>query len=290
MFRPLSQAMFAVCLTAALGMATGCQRPFGQSPGGYSAPGAMTPAGSQTLFPIGPIQGATRVPPPSTGSSQVSNGYAGRPSMLSHADSGMGAGHLAAASSNSRSTMGGMPVIDLTAGLNDSRPFQAATHPQTHLAGPHDGFAHVDGHGPAVVTAGGDMPIGSGVAPAAWAEPIGISVPPSDLASRLRPLEGDEGTRIMPPANTAGYVESSTASVAMAQYRTENAFVPMTAASGGAEQSTQAFQPRDTSANYASASPEPSFPSTEPVNGSAGRTLQANPNDNLLWRNPSVAR
>jgi len=268
----------------------GCQRNMGPSASGPFAPaGTLAPTSSQPLIPFGPLTGATRVPPPPTGSTQASNGYAaptgnavpsGSPqsNLQPH---GIDSGNYDAFAQRSnpqltstrRSLPGGMPVIDLTSGPSSS----SQTLNQPAIAS--------------------NQPVGSGVINPQWqaggmTSAPNISVPQGDLAARLRPLDPAlESTGVPVPGQVApsGFaaiagIPSTTmpSGVAMTQYRSE-ADVPSPA--------WEAVQPASAnvaaqSPQYVSQSPTATFPSTEPVNPAA-RTASSQ-NDSLLWRNPSA--
>src|SRR5690606_9704354 len=126
MTRHLSAVTISLCV-AATSLLAGCQRPMGSATGPYAPAGALPPASSQPLIPFGSLNGATRVPPPPTGSSQVSSGYDGQPAAQFTAqatpggfDNPLSSIATSGASSGQRQSLGGMPVIDLTAGMIDS--------------------------------------------------------------------------------------------------------------------------------------------------------------------------
>src|SRR5690606_25283288 len=150
MTRHLSAVTISLCV-AATSLFAGCQRPMGSATGPYAPAGSLPPASSQPLIAFGSLKGATRVPPPPTGSSQVSSSYDGQPAAQFSAQtvpgsSGIAASSLAASGSSAggqRQMLGGMPVIDLTAGMMD------APGPVAGLA-PEQSFASSSpaGHGP----------------------------------------------------------------------------------------------------------------------------------------------
>jgi hypothetical protein len=102
-----------------------------------------------------------------------------------------------------------------------------------------------------------------------------ISVPPGDLAARLRPLENNVAASAIPIPAQQG--------MAMTQYRNDG-YVSSPA--------WQAVQPASAtvSQNPPYVSQLPTGPSTEPVNQSTTATGPNQPNNSLLWRNPAVAR
>jgi hypothetical protein len=100
-----------------------------------------------------------------------------------------------------------------------------------------------------------------------------ISVPPGDLASRLRPLDTNVASGAVPIPGQQG--------TAMNQYQNDE-YVSSPA--------WQAVQPASAtiSQNPTYASQMPTGPSTEPVNNTNAANGQPQSNS-LLWRNPSVA-
>ncbi|HBJ38035.1 MAG TPA: hypothetical protein DDZ51_25415 [Planctomycetaceae bacterium] len=291
----------------AVGLFCGCQKTMGTAANGPFAPaGTLSPATSQPLVPFGPIGGATRVPPPPTGSSRASNAYSaptaasaslpygGAVPYDSFASSGappavMGpvgtpeVGPSPTISANSRGNLGGMPVIDLTAGMNAPQSMPASYTNQ--VVG--SGVASVQ---PAMNTMPGGWQNGgqsaawqNGVAQSsAMQQPLNISVPPGDLAARLRPLETNVSAAAIPIPGQPN--------VAMNPYRSD-VYEPSPA--------WQSVQPASATVpqnpQYISQLPTgPSTgPSTDPVNrsnaGNGQEQTQA-PNNSLLWRNPAVAR
>jgi len=268
----------------------GCQRNMGPSASGPFAPaGTLAPTSSQPLIPFGPLTGATRVPPPPTGSAQASNGYAAPTGTATPTGSpqsnlqlqGVNNGNFDAfahrsnpqLTSTRRSLPGGMPVIDLTVGPNPISP----------TINQHDLAAH--------------QPVGSGVISPQWQSSgmlpaPNVSVPPGDLAARLRPLDpAQETSGVMVPnqaaspgfASVVGYPPTTIPTgVAMTQYHTAaNAPSPAWEAVQPVSANIAAQSPQ-----YVSQSPTATIPSTEPVNP-ATRTASSQ-NDSLLWRNPSA--
>lgn len=284
----------------AVGLFCGCQKQMGNAANGpFSPAGTLSPATSQPLIPFGPIGGATRVPPPPTGSAQANNGYLGPNAASASVPNGGAVAYDSFASSttppggsgpvdnphaaqqlsaNSRSTLGGMPVIDLTAGMNTAQ----------NRAFPHANEAV--GSGIASVPAGINQMANGGsqgdgqpgnwqpgfVQPGAVQQTQSISVPPGDLASRLRPLDANVSAGATPVQGQPN--------VAMTQYRSE------TQAPSPAWQAVQPVAAIVESPQYVSQLP--TGPSTEPVNqpGITGSGQNQNPNNSLLWRNPSAAR
>lgn len=279
-----------------VGLFCGCQRPMGGTASGPFAPaGTLAPATSQPLIPFGPLNGATRVPPPPTGSTQASNGYVGPSAMTTAMSAGNAnaydsftnsanpsAGAPAQSpqlSANSRSNLGGMPVIDLTAGMNSGQNMPVAYGNQ------------VVGSGIAGSTAsqGNGWQTGFAQTSATMPEPS-ISVPPGDLASRLRPLDSSVAAGAIPlpgqpGISQPGFGPATTSPVALTPYPNQ-VNVPSPA--------WQAVQPTSASAistNPSYVSQLPTGPSTDPVlpPTSTGSQTQTQ-NNSLLWRNPSVVR
>jgi hypothetical protein len=192
-------------------------------------------------------------------------------------------GPLQSSASGARNSMGGMPVIDLTAGMTQSALPPAIYDPAVQQL------------------ASGSMAngsaIGSGVAPASWESSPNISVPAGDLASRLRPLEPTENMTLVPFVATQEYAPVANApSVAMTQYRSEASASPAWQAvapvPGRHSTTGNAFEQRST--NYTSQLPATGLPSTDPVASPSNAAPQGNAaaarNEALLWRNPAVAR
>ncbi len=290
----LSAVTISLCV-AATTLFAGCQQPMGAATASYAPAGTLPPASSPPLVPFGSLNGATRVPPPPTGSSQVSSGYDGQPAAQFSAQATPGgfgnplSSVAANGSSGQRQSLGGMPVIDLTAGLNQSAPPIAgfATAPSVASA---PAFA---GAAPLTNT----QPVGSGVVTADWQNSVpNISVEPVDLAARLRPLDASQATTILPLHPSQDYVPADSTTVAMTQYRTEahsspawQAVQPASAelAATNTSDTGNAFEQRGSTQAYASQSPARSLPSTDPVESKPSVAAQTG---NLLWRNPSVAR
>lgn len=290
----------------AVGLFCGCQKPMGNAANGPFAPaGTLSPATSQPLIPFGPIGGATRVPPPPTGSSQANNQYstptAAMPiggaapydSFASSVAPPIGPADVnppqfapqtaPPLSDNSRNNLGGMPVIDLTAGMNTPQnmpnPYanqavgsgiagtQTAMNPMQ--AGWQNGG---QGNWQTGMVQPGMVPAG------AVQQTPNISVPQGDLAARLRPLETKVAAGAIPIPGQPN--------IAMNQYHTE-AFAPSPA--------WQSVQPASatTSQNPSYVSQLPTGPSTDPINqttNATGQNQNQDQNNSLLWRNPAVAR
>jgi len=282
MKRP-AKPLFLVLLPSLILWSAGCQRSMtgSMATGPFAPAGSMAPAGNSPLIPIGPVSGATRVPPPSTGSSSPSNGYLGAPSAStfdaraattlqantgstnSNANSGLGATQfnpntaMTPQPPSFRDSLGGMPVNDLT----NQGPVPTIQAPPTSFAGSYP---------PAVV--------GSGVAyptPSAAAETSAWAQQPSDL---LRPIE-------VPYA-----------AIPVPRYRgmepTPQQYAPAVQPAGGfaAADSWQTTQP-----NYPSTPSSPPsviqtslVPSTDPVG--TGRPTYQSAGPPLPWRSPTTAR
>jgi hypothetical protein len=256
----------------------------GTASGPYAPAGTLPPNTTSTpLIPFGSLNGATRVPPPPTGSTQAAAPYnaAGPAAGSVSANTAFpntfasdnGFANQTAAAPAIRQTLGGMPVIDLTAGFSGASTQPAAFNAPNNTAPIGSGVASVNTGWQATGT---DQ---AGMAPQAIGNPQipqSISVNPTDLASRLRPLDPQSTAGAIPVQAPPGYTPAQPPyvpapfspvqqpqSVAMTQYRTEspatNAAQPPTAAAG--------------------------IPSTEPVKPASATT-----NDSLLWRNPTSAR
>ena len=290
----LSAVTISFCV-AATSLLAGCQRPMGSTTGPYAPAGSLPPASSQPLIPFGSLNGATRVPPPPTGSSQVSSGYDGQPAAQFTAQATPGgfgnplSSIASGSSSGQRQSLGGMPVIDLTAGMIDSAAPLPGLPPEQALASAPSFNSTPPFHSAAAV--------GSGVVTADWQNSTpNISVAPVDLASRLRPLDAAQATAIMPLHPSEDYVPVDHPSMAMTQYRTEAPVSPARQAVQPAfaeapvahvPATDNAFEQRGTTQAYASQSPARPLPSTDPVGPQPSPAAQTG---SLLWRNPAVAR
>lgn len=278
------------------GLVCGCQKPMGSTASGPFAPaGTLAPTTSQPLIPFGPITGATRVPPPPTGSSRAGNGYAAPTTAPTSASVGAanpydpfaqsGSGFTAAQERTAaptiptalRNTSGGMPVIDLTATAMVSQQ-----NPTSQPIGSGLGAPSMD------MNANGGWQSGVVQASATQQAPS-ISVPPGDLASRLRPLDSSASAGAVPVPGPLVYTAPSQDNFAAAGQ-------PMTSA--WQTQSPTQAQQQSSSVSYVSQlpnSPSP-VPSTDPINisGQGAKAAQGGSgepsNSNLLWRNPAVAR
>lgn len=131
MKRP-SESLIVIFLPSLVAISIGCQRSMNGSTAGspFAPAGPTATANSSPLFPVGPITGATRVPPPATGSANPGNSYLSTPSAaMPQSNSPPNSSFAAAPASFSataptaasagpndtfRNSLGGMPVIDLT--------------------------------------------------------------------------------------------------------------------------------------------------------------------------------
>jgi hypothetical protein len=167
-----------------------------------------------------------------------------------------------------------MPVIDLTAGMNapQNMPISYTSQPVG------SGIASVQ---PAMNPMQSGWQNGNqanwqpGMAQAGAAQQTpNISVPPGDLAARLRPLDTNVASGAIPIPGQQ--------SMAAAQYQNEG-YV--------ASPAWQAVQPASATItqNPTYASQMPTGPSTDPVNSTNDANGQ-NQSNSLLWRNPAVAR
>lgn len=310
MTRHLPTVTIALCV-AVSAFSSGCQRPMGAANGPYAPAGSLSPASPPPLIPLGALNGATRVPPPPTGSSQVSTGYDGHPPAMSTASAGspamVGSGLAAdmAQADTSRTRLGGMPVIDLTAGMTPAAPpiVQQPMAVPPAAGGVPDaavaaaaGWQAPGGANPATAASLAATPSPAAAAGAAEFEPS-ISVPPSDLAARLRPLEPGQAAVMLPLADPAGSAPTAHSTIAMTQYRTEvnpspawQAVAPAVAlepVSGHGGGSGNAFDQQPVATEHRAQSPPAALPSTDPVQRSAA---EPPPTASLLWRNPKVAK
>jgi hypothetical protein len=277
-------------------MTTGCQRSMNGSmaSGPFAPAGTTAPAGGSQLFPMGPITGATRVPPPSTGSSSASNGYIGTPSASNFAapntmQASLNSGSptagpapvdsVAVQGNSLRNSLGGMPVIDLTAQLSPEQPPApvygsssfGGTAPQTSAQG-YDSFAS-------------SAPVGSGVYPAPYASETSVrTAQPSEL---LRPI--DQPYAAVPVPRYRGIEPTAVAPNAYAA-------APTVSPAGGFP-STDAWQSVASqpvpAANYstgANVGVTRSGPSTEPVRQATNAPAAQVASPSLPWRSPTTAR
>jgi len=229
MTRP-TQITVLIFLVTAASASAGCQRSMSggmpSSPFGTTAMPAntMAPVGSSPLIPLGPITGATRVPPPPTNSTGT-NAYLGPPSAstfdprgASMAQAPLTQPQLAQAPlSNAspmanvhppsafRDSLGGMPINDLT-----------ATTPATYLpvaypvgSYPQNAYppAPVAAYNPAVQQA-------SLASPANLMRPIDAAYPPAQYAGvpapRYRGMQTQTGYGVAPAAYATGDAWQST--------------------------------------------------------------------------------
>lgn len=264
-----------------IGLASvGCQRSMNGSmaTGPFAPAGSMAPAGNSPLIPIGPVSGATRVPPPATGSSSSANGYQGAalsPSsnvgLASDVDANgqvaplnPNTGFAAAPSSQNaapasfRSSLGGMPINDLT--NQGSVPLPQA--PPSSFAG---------GYQAGVV--------GSGVAYPSSNAPLETSAWAQQPADLLRPID------------------TPYAAVPVPRYRgMEQPYNAAVQPAGGsvAADAWQTTLPNNPQANYPQPASVPApvrqaslTPSTDPV-GTDSAFQTGTPS--LPWRSPTTAR
>lgn len=273
-----AKPLLLILLPAACLLGSGCQRsvtgPLASGP--FAPAGTAVQSGSVPLIPLGPVSGATRVPPPATGSSSSSNSYMGTPSAanfgggaaLASTPGGFSGGAVVstgwpanpsvAPADSFRSTLGGMNVIDLT--NQDPLP----SNP--YLADP-------------MVASYPAPPIGSGVAypsgHAVQVSPAGLQ--PADL---LRPI--DQPYAAVPVPRYRGMEDLSQQQPPPPPFN--SGVRPAGGLSGLPSDAWQTVQPvaaQAISTRPATSSASPG-PSTEP----AIRT--ANPS--LPWRSPTTAR
>lgn len=251
------------------GLLTGCQQTLGPAAGTHAPAGTLSTGNHQPLIPLTPFTGATRVPPPPTGSSQVSTveGYGGPQAAAAPAgqwhrlDAAGSFVHTTAAQTEPhRSRLGGMPVTDLTSDLaTASRPHPNQPHSTVAAAPPADAA--------------------SAASPAGRWQPAGFEGQPvrggsADLAGRLQPLDSSAIATMVPaPASSDARAQSS-GSLAMAQYRSD--FASETAAGD--------VQPMAAEGDRSWVEP----PSTAPL--ASQPASSPSQTDALLWRKPSQAR
>jgi hypothetical protein len=280
----------------------GCQRSMNGSmaSGPFAPAGTASPGGSSPLFPMGPITGATRVPPPATGTSSASNGYIGAPSAsnfttpstlqannnsvnaASPSDlgaSGAFANQSVAVPGNSfRNSLGGMPAIDLTSQLK-SEQAPTPTYGNSSLAS----SAAVAGN-QAYGNFAASAPIGSGVYPAPYATETSVHTAlPSQL---LRPI--DQPYAAVPVPRYRGMEPSS--------FPGNATLVPSVAPAGGfpASDAWQSVSSQPVPAASYSSGPNVGVtqtgPSTEPVRPASSAPAAQVASPSLPWRSPTTAR
>jgi len=150
MKRPTKSLLFVAAGLSIFG-STGCQRSMNGSmaTGPFAPAGSMAPTSSAPLIPIGPVNGATRVPPPSTGSSSPNSAYLSTPTTSSIDNRSVNtlqanAGNVSPNFGNAglppatfRDSLGGMPINDLTyqSTINQSVPASYSDPYQTTAVG-----------------------------------------------------------------------------------------------------------------------------------------------------------
>lgn len=312
MKRP-SQSLLLLLLPSLGLVAGGCQRSMNGSmaSGPFAPAGTAAPAGGSQLFPVGPITGATRVPPPPTGSATTNNSYISPPSAASFGAPGsLPTSSLSANPSNHatatgvpasfasnpaptasdafRNSLGGMPVIDLTA--QTSAPSNPSAVPGQ--AAP-SGFAPNQQSAPYGQSAVGASPVGYGTV--ASASPVGsgvyqapnaieTSVRASQPSELLRPIDTPFAAvpvpryRGMEPTPTGSF--SASPSIQPAGGFTSDAWqsvpsqtVPATSYSSGATVGVTR-----------------NGPSTDPVTPNSNVPAAQTASPSLPWRSPTTAR
>lgn len=271
----------------------GCQR----SMGGSMATGPFAPAGtggtaSAPLFPIGPVNGATRVPPPPTGNATPTNGYNSPPTA-----SNFGAGQAATLQVNAnngnapsrdnlatnvppssadtfRNSLAGMPVIDMTSNIQ-SQSYNPA------MAGP----AMTDPASLNSLSSNAASPVGSGV----------YGPAPGDYGAAGRVVESSTWAR--QPTELLRPIEQPIGAVPVPRYRgIEDSVsplgspVPYVASAvqpAGGFPSTDAWQSVQPGQSPASGS---GVVQSRSASGSAPVTQGQYQNPSLLWRSPTTAR
>jgi hypothetical protein len=272
MKRP-ANLLFSI-LIPLIGLASaGCQRSMNGSmaTGPFAPAGSMAPAGNSPLIPIGPVSGATRVPPPATGSSSSANGYLGaamspapNAGLVSSFDSGSNEAQwnqtmASAPPSSFRSSLGGMPINDLT---NQGSVSLQQAPPSSFAGGNQAGV------------------VGSGVAyPASYAasETSAWAQQPADL---LRPI--DTPYAAVPVPRYRGMEQPYNGAVQPA-----GGFVAV-----DSWQTTQPIYPQENYPETASASAPvrqtSMTPSTDPIGNQSPAFQTSSPS--LPWRSPTTAR
>lgn len=271
-----AKPLFSILLPSVCLFAAGCQRSMTGSlaSGPFAPAGTAVQAGNAPLIPMGPITGATRVPPPATGSSSTTNSYLGTPSASnfgggSSLQAGGPSSEVLAVSNGAvggamspaatfRNSLGGMNVIDLT----NQNP-------------PANGYP-----GNPMIASYPTAPVGSGVA-----------APAQQPADLLRPI--DQPFAAMPIPRYRGMEDASLPLPAPAPF-----VAGVQPAGGLAAASSDSWQTIQPAAVQVAATPSSSQvapsslrgtmggsspgPSTEPISRTA--------NTALPWRSPTTAR
>lgn len=314
MKRP-SESLIVILLPSLVAVSIGCQRSMnGSSAGSPFAPaGSTSTANSSTLFPVGPITGATRVPPPATGSANPGNSYLGTPSAaMPQSNSSLNSSFAAAPASFSapaptaasagpndtfRNSLGGMPVIDLTAQAQSPAP--GAIAPSSFAQGPAVGSGLASAQPAKPYAQPYAQPNMQPFAQPQRVETSAWAAQPSDL---LRPIDGPYAAAPVPQYRGYGTPTnvSPASSIAVPSH---SGVVP----AGGATSSDpwQSTQPVPASGYVATSSGAAPVgvraggPSTDPVTnagasgstpGSTSATTSSASSNSLPWRSPTTAR
>ncbi len=213
--RSVAITRFSKLLLGWLGIAclafAGCQRSVNSVGGPFAPAGGSAPmTGSGPLIPLGPITGATRVPPPSTGSSNLDNSYAppaapsGGLSMNDALPRTPGA-EVAAPANRYRDSLGGMPIQDLASQLSAA---PTAQYPQNYndqtQGAVGSGLAGGPTNSVALASATQSAPPQSFAN--SGAPGYGAAAGATDPAARMRPIQ--YGYSVTPPPRYRG-IESS---------------------------------------------------------------------------------
>lgn len=284
MIRRIADMTTRICVLGII-LACGCHRAAAPAVGPFAPAGTTAnPATPPPLIPFTPFpSAATRVPPPPTGSSQATNGYAAPAATVSANPAAPSSGFPTPATANpstpgtlppngfngtpaaapagtTRSTMGGMPVTDLTSTFP---PLPAQAIPGQVNTGSWSGNSYAQA---APAAAGWQT-----VQPAGAIEPIANPTFPSPAASAAAAMRPLTPVPAYYPGQAApgGYPTQQTPSGYPAQQASATYPVPPT---------TPVY-----SAPSASGQPLPAVPG-QPIPAAAP------PANSLMWRNPALAR
>lgn len=204
--RSIATKRFSSLLLGSLGFTSivfaGCQRSVNPIGGPFAPAGSSAPiTGTGPLIPLGPMTGGTRVPPPSTGSSNLDNSYSatgpvtdGKLSMSDVVGSGTNS-YVSVPTNSFRDSLGGMPIQDLSAQLSSPRmntqPMSSGQQPYVSTLGDNRSNSAV-GSGLATMQPG---PVSLASATSFASPSLGANA--MTPADRMRPIE--TGYSVTPP-------------------------------------------------------------------------------------------
>ena len=305
MKRP-SESLIVILLPSLVAISIGCQRSMNGSTAGspFAPAGSTATANSSPLFPVGPITGATRVPPPATGSANPGNSYLGTPSAaMPQSNSPSNSSFAAAPASFSasaptaasagpndtfRNSLGGMPVIDLT------------TQAQIPAAG---NFAQGPAVGSGLASAPPVQPYAQpNMQPYAQPQRIETSAWATLPSDRLRPIDGPYAAAPVPQYRGYGTPASVSPASSIAVPSHSGVVPAGGVTSSDPWQSTQPVPANGYVATSSGAAPvgvRADGPSTDPVTnsgtsasapGSSTVPTSTASSNSLPWRSPTTAR